>query len=157
MYTSLVVKFPLTSGSKTLPKKLGPDYTKVTTTYVRGKAKRTSNCLLDEVYDFLSDNLWPHRIATRHAGDPRKRAKTFSDFAATARESYFVTADKDEGGKRTLLHLVKPSPGHEQQGVRHTKFGPRIVPPQSEIDHIIAWVRARQSCVQSLEFWVVCT
>lgn len=151
-YSSLVAKFLVHTGSKKDPKKLGPDYTRVTTTYVRGKAKRTSSCLLDEVYDFLSDNLWPHGIATRHADDPRKRAKTFSDFAATAKESYFVTTDEDEGGRRTLLHLVKPSPGHEQQGVRHTNFGPRIVPPQADIDHVIAWVRTRESRGQNLDF-----
>lgn len=68
-------------------------------------------------------------------------SRSLADFAKTVRESFRVTDEVDSDGRRTLLHIVRPSRGHEQGGIRDTRYGPRIVPPAKDVDDICGWVR----------------
>lgn len=118
----------------------GPDYAGgAPCTYLPYGGKRVSTNLRDEVYDFLSGGEWPHRIVK----DPKNKSssRALADFAKMARESFMVTKAMNSDGRRTLMHIVRPSKSHEQGGIRDTRYGPRVVPPAKDVDDILAWVR----------------
>lgn len=102
--------------------RVGPVYSSSPSTFARDNSSRRSPVYTDEAYDFLDSGRLPHRVAHRRDRTKMQISKELLSFARMARESFMVSKDTDNSGRRTLFHIVRPSKSRESMGIRDTKY-----------------------------------
>ena len=120
---------------------LGPAYSQSNASFAAGSHLTRAPFFTDEAYDYLSSGLWPYRTVHRKVNRRSERQRKFRDFAVAARRSFMVSEERESNGRRTISHVVQAGRGDETTGSRDAVYGTRVVPPASDWDDIIAWVR----------------
>ena len=121
--------------------RFGQEYFDDTTFFLRERHANRPPFFRDEVYDFLDAGLLPHRLSVRSSSSTKaQHDHKIRDFKLQSRQFWMVSEEKDSGGRRTLFRLVRPSRSKTTRTYRRTSYGPRVVPPKTEIQDIVAEV-----------------